>query len=43
MFLVTVLLLVGGELRAALEGLDQFAEWCVEHMGTAMEEVMKLL
>lgn len=34
-----VLFLVGGELRAALGGLDQFAEWCE---GTVTEEVMKL-
>lgn len=27
---------------AALEGLDQFAEWCEGRMGTVTEEVMKL-
>lgn len=37
-----VLFLVGGQLRAALEGLDQFAEWCEGRMGAATEEVMKL-
>lgn len=37
-----VLFLVGGELRAALEGLDQFAEWFEGRMGTLSEEVMKL-
>lgn len=37
-----VLFLVGGELRAAVEGLDQFAEWCEGRMGTMTEEVMEL-